>query len=150
MTRPVLIAGATGGVGLHLVRRLLARNDPVRALVRDVEKARRVLGSEVELMAGDTRKPHTLVPAVVRARAVISATGSRSPLGPNSPKHVDYEGVRNLVAAARGAGMEHFVLVSSIGVTRPDLPPDAFGKQFKKGLRRIVGFAWCPDAQASG
>jgi len=134
MSGPVLIAGATGGVGRHLVRRLLARNYPVRALVRDVEKARQVLGPQVELVGGDTRKPHTLAPAVAGVRAVICVTGSRSPLGPNSPKHVDYEGVRNLVTAARAAGVEHFVLISSIGVTRPNLPPDAFGREFRNIL----------------
>ena len=44
---PVLVTGATGTVGAHVVRALQRRGAPVRAFVRDPEKATRLLGPEV-------------------------------------------------------------------------------------------------------
>jgi uncharacterized protein YbjT (DUF2867 family) len=128
MSDNVLVAGATGGLGQHVAQKLLRINQPSVALVRNISKARTLLGSQVSLIAGDTRKPGTLTTPMQGVRYVICATGTKSPLGGNSPEHVDYEGVRNLVEAARVAHVERFVLVSSIAVTKPDHPLNAFGK----------------------
>lgn len=56
----VLVTGATGGTGRRVVARLLARGRRVRALVRDVNKARQLLGGlpaaaggSLELVAAD-------------------------------------------------------------------------------------------------
>jgi uncharacterized protein YbjT (DUF2867 family) len=126
--KPILVAGATGGVGSHIVRKLLDRGAAVRVLVRDAAKARKMFGDGAAIVVGDTRNPETLGAALEGARAVICATGSGTPLGDNTPEKVDYEGVRNLAEAAKTAGVEQFVLVSSIAVTKPDHPLNAFGK----------------------
>jgi uncharacterized protein YbjT (DUF2867 family) len=60
---------------------------------------------------------------------VFCAIGTRTPVGPNSPEKVDYEGVRNLVQAAKVAGVDTFILISSAAVTRGDAHPlNQFGK----------------------
>lgn len=128
MSHLILVGGATGGVGRHLVQQLTASGHPVRALVRDAQKAQAVLGSAVALAVGDTRQPDTLVPALAGVWAVICATGTRTPVGPDSPQFVDYEGVRNLAAAAESAGVVRFVLVSSMAVTQPNHPLNNFGQ----------------------
>jgi uncharacterized protein YbjT (DUF2867 family) len=53
----VLVAGATGGVGKRVAQRLVERSYQVRALVRDADKAREILGDDVELVVGDITKP---------------------------------------------------------------------------------------------
>ena len=128
MSDTVLIAGATGGLGQHVVQKLLRLNQSSVALVRNISNARTLLGPQVSLIVGDTREPGTLTAPLQGVRYVICATGTKAPLGGNSPEHVDYEGVRNLVEAARAARVERFVLVSSIAVTKPDHPLNAFGK----------------------
>jgi len=55
---PILITGATGTVGRHLVSQIARTGRPVRALSRD--PARAALGSGVELVAGDLSEPPTL------------------------------------------------------------------------------------------
>ncbi len=135
MKEPVLVAGATGGVGRQVVARLVARHVAVRALVREVGAARTLLGPGVKIVQGDVREPSTLTPAMHGVHAVISAIGSRAASGGGSPERIDYEGVRNLVEAARAAGVEHFVLVSSIGVTRPDHPLNAYGRVLEWKLK---------------
>ena len=61
---PVLVTGATGTVGAHVVRAAAATRPPVRAFVRDPEKATRLLGPEAELVVGDFADPDALRAAV--------------------------------------------------------------------------------------
>jgi uncharacterized protein YbjT (DUF2867 family) len=100
-----------------VVHRLLEQGRKVFVLTRDVEKAYHLFGADVERVTGDVRQPDTLTPAVVSVQAVICAIGSYRPWGRNQPRHVDYEGVRNLAAASQRAAVECMVLVSSTGVT---------------------------------
>lgn len=130
MTGLILVAGATGGVGQHLIGRLTAQDYSVRALVRDTARAEQLFAAQdrLTLVEGDTGKPITLPRAVVGAGAVICAIGAKAPVGDNSPEKVDYEGVRNLVLAARNAGIGRFILVSSLAVTHPEHPLNNFGR----------------------
>jgi len=67
--------------------------------------------------------------------AVISCIGSRTPVGKNCPKHVDYEGVANLVKAACTQNVQRFILISSIAVTNADHRLNGFGKVLDWKLR---------------
>jgi uncharacterized protein YbjT (DUF2867 family) len=140
MTDRVLVAGATGGVGSHIVRKLLHAGASVRILVRDADKARKLFAeadgpAALEIIVGDVQQPATLIPAMGDVTRVLCATGSKTPIGSNSPQHVDYEGVRNLADAAKGAGIERFLLVSSMAVTKPNHFLNAFGQVLTWKLR---------------
>ena len=67
----VLVLGATGFIGRHLVADLLRDGQPVIALSRDPEKARRVLGSAPQVVGS-----LTTLPADSRISAVVNLTGS--------------------------------------------------------------------------
>jgi uncharacterized protein YbjT (DUF2867 family) len=130
MTQPILIAGATGGVGRQLVGKLTAQDVDVRALVRNLAQAETLFTAQkcLQLVEGNTSQTITLPNAMVGARAVICTIGARAPAGENSPEKVDYEGVRNLVMAARNASVGRFILISSLGVTHPEHPLNNFGR----------------------
>lgn len=118
----ILVAGATGGVGKRVVRRLIEHNYQVRALVRDVQKAKEMLGDKVELFEADITLPETLTPHLMdNVSAVVCCTGVRvqpvegdtpdrqkyyqgikfyMPEVVDSPEIVDYQGIRNLVQTA--------------------------------------------------
>lgn len=134
----VLVAGGTGGTGRHVVTQLLEQGHTVRVLSRSEESARGAFGDAVEVVVGDVRDPATLVAAVAGVRYVVSAIGSSGRTDPsNSPEAVDYRGVKNLVEAAVAAGgVEHFVLVSSMGITQPTHPLNRFANNILlwKGL----------------
>ncbi|RCJ25353.1 epimerase [Nostoc sp. ATCC 43529] len=108
------VAGATGETGRRIVQELVARNIPVRALVRDIEKARGILSPEAELVVGDVLQPETLTAALGDSTVVLVATGAKPSFDPTGPYKVDFEGTKNLVDAAKTKGIEHFVLVSSL------------------------------------
>ncbi|MEO8397771.1 MAG: NAD(P)H-binding protein, partial [Chloroflexota bacterium] len=83
MTQPILIAGATGGVGRQLVGKLIAQNIEVRALVRDLAQADKLFTPQdcLQLVEGNTNQTVTLPKAFVGARAVICAIGAKAPAG---------------------------------------------------------------------
>ncbi len=119
----ILVAGATGGVGKRVVQRSLKYGYKVRALVRDIDKARSILGNDVDLVVADITQPETLTPLVmadiqavicctaVRVQAVEGDTADRAKyyqgvkfyqpeIVGDTPENVEYQGVKNLVQAA--------------------------------------------------
>jgi uncharacterized protein YbjT (DUF2867 family) len=108
------VAGATGETGRRIVQALVARGIPVRALVRDLDKARLVLPSEAELVVGDVLKPESLREAIADCTVILSATGAAPSFDPTGPYKVDYEGTKNLVDVGKEKGIQQFVMVSSL------------------------------------
>jgi NADH dehydrogenase len=112
----ILVTGGTGFIGPHVVHALRARELPVRALVRDRSRGARLAAWGVELVEGDVTDPASLrsactgVDAVVHLVAIIR--GSRADF-----ERVMSQGTRDLVAAARDAGVGRFVLMSALGVS---------------------------------
>ena len=119
----ILVAGATGGVGKRVVKKLITQGYNVRCLVRDIEKARQVLGDDINLVVGDITKPETLTNLVianiqsvicctsVRVQPVEGDTPDRAKYNQgvkfylpeivgDTPENVEYQGVKNLVTAA--------------------------------------------------
>lgn len=108
------VAGATGETGRRIVKELVRRQIPVRAMVRNLEKAQQILPPEAELVVGDVLKPESLSAAIGDSTVILSATGASPSLDPTGPYKVDLEGTKNLVDAAKAKGIEHFVMVSSL------------------------------------
>jgi uncharacterized protein YbjT (DUF2867 family) len=135
MSRTILVAGANGGVGSQVVRQLLERGEQIRLLVRDAERAVQMFGPQPEVMVVDTRVLGSLRNAIKDIDYLICATGSRAPGTDNSPEQVDYHGVANLAQSASETGVKHFVLVSSIAVTKTDHPLNRFGRVLEWKLK---------------
>ncbi len=117
----VLVTGGTGFVGSHLVAELLERGHSVLCLVRDPEKAKRVLGaSRAELVSGDLRDAAALRTACAGVDAVAHLAGLIAARNRDEFFQVNAEGTRALGEAAVGAGrVRRFVLVSSLTAAGP-------------------------------
>jgi uncharacterized protein YbjT (DUF2867 family) len=114
----VFVAGATGETGRRVVRQLAARGIPTKALVRDLQSAQGLLPEGVEVIVGDVLDRLGLETAIAGCTVLICATGARPDFNIIGPYQVDYEGTRNLVEAAKSHGIEQFVLVSSLCVSK--------------------------------
>lgn len=128
----VLVAGASGRTGSLLVENLVSKGVPVRALVRDAFKARSVQQlKNCEVIEADLYKYETVKKAIGDCNVVICAIGARAfPFDPFSTYQVEYEGVLNLISAAKNQGIiKKFVLISTIGVTYLQLIPLLFWKK---------------------
>jgi uncharacterized protein YbjT (DUF2867 family) len=113
-----LVAGATGETGRRIVQQLVQRGIAVKALVRDAEAARTQLPPEAELVVGDVLDRSSLEAAISDCTVLLCATGARPSFDPTGPYQVDYEGTKNLVEVAKAHQVEHFVLVSSLCVSK--------------------------------
>ncbi len=112
------VAGATGETGRRIVQELVNRNIPVTSMVRNLEKGKEILPVETEICVGDVLKPSTIKEGIGDATILICATGATPSFDFTGPFQVDYQGTKNLVDVAKEKGIEHFVLVSSLCVSR--------------------------------
>ncbi len=128
----VLVAGATGKTGQWVVKRLLHYGIAVRVFSRQSDKALRMFGEGVEIVNGKIQSTSDIARAVKGCDAVISALGSSSYSGESSPAEVDRDGVMRLVDEAVKAGVKHFGLVSSLGVTKWYHPLNLFAGVLQK------------------
>jgi uncharacterized protein YbjT (DUF2867 family) len=108
------VAGATGETGRRIVQTLVERGISVRAMVRDLDKARQILPPEAEVVVGDVLKPESLREAIGDCTVILSATGAAPSFDPTGPYKVDYEGTKNLVDVGKEKGIQQFVMVSSL------------------------------------
>ena len=118
----VLVTGANGFLGRHVVAALQAQGTPVRGLVRRLHEAEAPEG--VELVEGDVTEPRTLGPAMEGVDAVIHLVAILQGR-PEDFARVIGDGTRNTVEAAREAGVRRFVYVSALGTnerTRDTVP----------------------------
>jgi uncharacterized protein YbjT (DUF2867 family) len=125
----VAVVGATGRSGRLVVEQLVAAGRPVRAVVRDVDKAKASLPAGVPVVAGDVRDAAALAAALRGAKYVISAIGAGGGPNPkpgNGPRDVDEAGTANIAKAAKESGVAQLVVISSMGVSKPDANPMAF------------------------
>jgi uncharacterized protein YbjT (DUF2867 family) len=117
----ILVAGATGDLGSAVTRRLLDQGKPVKVLVRSPEKAAALQAAGAEVATGDLKMRTTLDAALDGIDTVITTANSARRGGADNPQSVDLEGNRNLIDAARTAGVSQFIFVSALGA-KPDSP----------------------------
>jgi uncharacterized protein YbjT (DUF2867 family) len=142
--RVISVAGATGFVGRHTVQELLSRGYEVRALVRDLEKARAVLrtDSRLSLLQGDASEPESLRGLMQGSVAIVNAVGILREGKGASFQRQHVEATRNLAQAARDAGALRFVQVSALGVSDTAATEYQRSKFEAERVLRRSGLAW--------
>jgi len=122
----ILVTGGTGFVGPKIVHALRERDLPVRALVRNpAGRSPATLAAwGAELVQGDLTDTGSLKRAVEGSDVVVYLVAIRQGQ-PEEFRRVMEEATRNLVAAAKDAGVRRFVLMSALGTSEEtkDLVP---------------------------
>lgn len=117
MSMNILVAGATGKTGQHIVQELVDEGHKPTALVRESSDIS-AFPKGVELRRGDLTNLQNGV--CDGMDAVIFAAGSGGSTGPEMTRKVDRDGAKRLIDLAKDAGVTRFVMLSSVGADQSD------------------------------
>ncbi len=146
----ILVTGASGFVGSHLVPTLLASGHRVVALARSEDAGDRVSGrvpaaqrDALEIRRGDVTRPETLGPALAGVDAVVHLVAiPRDFSGGADLRLVNTEGTRAIIVAMQAAGVQRLIHMGAMGVEDvPDLHY-ASSKAKAEALVRSSGLDW--------
>jgi uncharacterized protein YbjT (DUF2867 family) len=142
----ILITGATGYIGRHLVARLVAQGERPRCLVRDISRAKRILPADkVELVEGATTSPDSLGAAVQGVDTIVHAaflTADRKQSTGNEYEKTNVQGTANLIKVAKKAGVKRIIEIGGLG-TKPDKPGSYMqGRYLAEKMLKESGLDW--------
>src|SRR6266581_8993562 len=142
----ILITGATGYIGRHLVARLVAQGERPRCLVRDMNRAKKLLPADkVELVQGATTSPASLDAAVQGIDTIVHAaflTADRKQSAGNEYEKTNVQGTANLLKAAKRAGVKRIIEMGGLG-TKPDKPGSYMqGRYLAEKMLKESGLDW--------
>lgn len=112
---PVLVTGGSGFVGSHLATWLAAQGAQVRAIVRKIGEHPGLGASNITQIEGDFTDPVTAAQVCAGARLVLHCAAT---VGKDMAEalHINATGTAVLAAAARAAGCERFIHISTVSV----------------------------------
>lgn len=128
-TTTVLVAGATGYLGRHIVKQYMSMGWNVRALVRNAEAARKSGLDATELFEGEATNPLTLCGAMDDVDLVVSTLGITRQRDGLSYWDVDYQANANLLVDALAAGVGRFAYVHVLNAHKMQTIPLVAAKQ---------------------
>jgi uncharacterized protein YbjT (DUF2867 family) len=114
----IMIAGATGTLGLEITRILHREGTPIRALVHKVKNIDKVKAYTKDIVIVDARKPNQLKGAFEDVDVVFSTIGKSVSLfkqDTGTYDSIDFEANRNLIQEAHSSGVRRVVYTSIMG-----------------------------------
>lgn len=152
---PVLVTGATGFVGSHVIEVLVRAGVHVRALVRQTSDTRRLEAAGVELAVGTLTDEAALRRATEGVQAVVHLAALTRARSEAEYHRVNAEGTAVLVRAAAetGTGPRRFVYLSSLAAAgpardgRPVRPDDTPRPITAYGRSKLGGERACMEAE---
>jgi dihydroflavonol-4-reductase len=135
----VFVTGGTGFIGANLVRLLLQQGYEVRALVRSSSRLDNLKGLDIEQVEGDLSDPQWKQMVGCQALFHVAAHYSLWQSDRTLLHQHNVLGTRNVLAAARQAGVERTVYTSSvaaIGVSADGTPVD---ETHQSPIEKLVG-----------
>ncbi len=139
MSRVVALTGATGFLGLHLVKALAEQGARIRILTRRNPVHEFWEGIEFEVVTGRLDQPEALAELAVGADAIIHAAGLIAAPSLAKILRTNRDGARNTALAARQhAPAAHFIHVSTLAAREPHISNYAFSKHAGEEAVRTV------------
>ncbi len=144
----ILVTGATGYIGRHLVSRLVDQGERPRCLVRNLSRAANILpagAGKVEFVKGDTTSPASLETAMQGIDTIVHTafiTADHKQSTGNHYEETNVQGTANLVKAAKNAGVKRIIELSGLG-TKPDKPGSYMqGRYLAEQMLKESGLDW--------
>ncbi len=147
-----LVTGAAGFLGSHVARQLVARGENVRVLVRKSSSNRAIADLPLEYVTGDLRDEASLTRAMEGVQRVFHVAADYR-LWSKNPQDIydsNVGGTKNLLAAARQAGVERFIYtstVATIAVDRPALPNEFTDSKLDEMIGHYKRSKWMAEQE---
>jgi len=139
MTFPTLaITGGTGFVGATLARHAAMRGHPVRALTRRPQPE----SKRIAWVDGALDRPEALARLCTGADVVIHVAGAIKARDRGGFEAANVVGTLNMVEAAKAAGVQRFIHVSSLAAREPELSDYGWSKARSEQVVGLSGLDW--------
>jgi dihydroflavonol-4-reductase len=147
-----LVTGAAGFLGSHVARQLVARGERVRVLLRPSSSNRAISDLPLEYVTGDLRDAASLDRAMAGVRRVFHVAADYRLWAKRSQDIYDSNvgGTKNLLAAARRAGIEQLIYtstVATIAVDRPQLPNELTDTKLEEMIGHYKRSKWMAEQE---
>jgi dihydroflavonol-4-reductase len=148
----ILVTGAAGFLGSHLTRQLVARGADVRVLLRPSSNNRAIADLPLEYLTGDLRDAASLDRALAGVRRVFHVAADYRLWSKRSQDIYDSNvgGTKNLLQAAKRAGVEQFVYtstVATIAVDRPEHPNEFTDARLEEMVGHYKRSKWMAERE---
>ena len=147
-----LVTGAAGFLGSHVTRRLVARGETVRVLVRASSSNRAISDLSLEYVTGDLRDAASLDRAMAGVQRVYHVAADYRLWAKRTKDIYDSNvgGTKNLLAAAKRAGVEQMIYtstVATIAVDRPELPNEFTDAKLEEMVGHYKRSKWMAERE---
>ena len=148
-----LVTGAAGFLGSHIARQLAARGNDVRVLMRASSSNRAISDLSLEYVTGDLRDAASLDRAMSGVQRVFHVAADYRLWAKHSQDIYDSNvgGTRNILQAARRAGVEQLIYtstVATIAVDRPQLPNEFTDSKLEEMVGHYKRSKWMAEQEA--
>jgi dihydroflavonol-4-reductase len=147
-----LVTGAAGFLGSHVTRQLVARGETVRVLMRASSTNRAIADLPLEYVTGDLRDAASLERAMSGVKRVFHVAADYRLWAKRSQEIYDSNvgGTKNLLDAARRAGIEQLIYtstVATIAVDRPELPNEFTDAKLEEMIGHYKRSKWMAERE---
>ena len=148
-----LVTGAAGFLGCHVARQLVARGDEVRVLLRASSTNRAIADLSLEYVTGDLRDAASLDRAMKGVKRVFHVAADYRLWAKRKQDIYDSNvgGTKNLLEAAKRAGVEQLIYtstVATIAVDRPQLPNEFTDAKLEEMVGHYKRSKWMAEREA--
>ncbi len=149
----ILVTGAAGFLGSHVTRQLVARGEKVRVLMRASSSNRAISDLPLEYVTGDLRDAASLERAMKGVQRVFHVAADYRLWAKRSQDIYDSNvgGTKNLLAAAKAAGISQLIYtstVATIAVDRPELPNEFTDSKPEEMIGHYKRSKWMAEQEA--
>jgi uncharacterized protein YbjT (DUF2867 family) len=144
----VLVTGSTGYVGHYVVKALLEAGHSVVSVSRDAAKSKAASGAKLEIFGnveyrmGDVSNGNGLREAMNGVEAVVHLVGIIAEKGLQTFARVHVDGTRNVLEAAKAAGIKRYVHMSALGASANAVSGYSSSKFQAEELVRASNLDW--------
>jgi len=147
-----LVTGAAGFLGSHVTRQLVARGDEVRVMLRASSTNRAIADLSLEYVTGDLRDPASLDRAMKGVKRVFHVAADYRLWAKRKQDIYDSNvgGTKNLLEAAKRAGIEQLIYtstVATIAVDRPQLPNEFTDAKLEEMVGHYKRSKWMAERE---